>query len=122
MKRISVQGLLITRFELQTQLHDRLERSWNVKKKNSAKSTELIPLTASEYKRWLEAVWSASYCLRVYGNWSAPPWIIRRCGEESVLNELSQRLGKPLTMKKSVYPGLGQQKRRTYYIIEVKKS
>lgn len=101
---------------------DRHERNWNVKKKNSCRSTELNRLTASEYKRWLEAVAQADSCIRRYGNWSAPPWIITKCGADAVIKYLQEYTGKPLTIRTAVYHGTQLEMENTYYIIEVKKS
>ncbi len=79
-------------------------------------------LTASEYKRWLEAVVHADSCIKQYGNWSAPPWIIRKCGADAVVEYLQMYTGKPLTIRTAVYHALELEHEHIYYIIEVKKS
>lgn len=101
---------------------DRHGKNWNVKKKNSCRNTELKHLTASEYKRWLVTAADADRCIKRYGNWSASPWIIRKCGSDAVVTWLQEYTGKPLTIRTAYYPGTQLELEHTYYIIEVKKS
>lgn len=103
------------------QHHGRPESNWSVKKQSSCGNTAL-PLTASELKRWLDAVRQADVLIRRYGNWSAPPWIISKCGEAAVLQDLQERVGMPLAIRSAVYRCPKQRWTNVYYIIEVKKS
>lgn len=83
---------------------------------------ELPNLTASEYKRAMEAMAQAEHCIGSFGNWSASPWLVHKCGADALVRYLEQRTGKPLTIRTAVYYALDIGHEHSYYIVEVKKS
>lgn len=86
--------------------------------KHSKRSMELRP---SEYLQWVDELRNAESCINYYHNWSCPPWIVERWGVDTVLAELEERLGKPLSIKEVTYDRVKNCAAHTYYIVEVRK-
>lgn len=81
----------------------------------------VLPLSQTEYSKWMEAVAQAHTTIDFYGNWACPPWIIKRCGFENVREDLQMRFGKQYDLRHAVYNRSGTMGEKNYYILEKKK-
>lgn len=79
-------------------------------------------MTDKEYIKYTQAVQTGLKILRKHGNWSVPPWMIKKYGFAAVEEDLRMRAGKQYRLRKSIYMHEGSNRQRvenTYYIFEI---
>lgn len=77
-------------------------------------------MTDEEYKKYTKEVQTGLKMLKRYGNWSVPPWMIKKYGFANVEEDLRMRAGKKYRLRKSIYMHEGSRAsvENTYYIFE----
>lgn len=76
-----------------------------------------------EYAEYISTVKEGLKTLRMYGNWSVPPRLVKKYGFEKVQQDLQMRAGKQYELRKSTYKIKAKNSRpNVYYIFELKKN